>query len=266
MKGIQDDMRQAFVVSKNEFVKYLRGKKIYILGALIFLIWGLITALPYLIGDGIKDASYFTMYIQFMSTTIVIIVTLFAADAISSEFETRTALVVFTRPIKKSSVFIGKLLAAMAFATLAVILYYALSLTVMAATAGIPAFVLESMMYSILYAFVATGVAMLFSSIMKKSGTSAILTFFTLMMFTGIVTMVLIISGKIDVWFMLDNVGMYISGVLEYGTTSFPASETGTLAGMAYQSYDAIRAIGMAIIWGIGLLVTSFLLFVRREL
>lgn len=263
-----DDMRQALVVSKNELVKYIRGKKIIVLGVLILLIWGLFTISPYALGfvSGIGPM-YFSTSIQFMSMILVLIGTLFASGTIVSEFEERTALVIFTRPMKKWPVFIGKLVAALSLGMAAALVYYALTAVSVYILAGaLPSNVFLSLGYSIVYLFAVTGVSMMISSLVKKSGTAAILTFFFFLLLTSTVYAMLALGG-VEPWFIIDYLGGHITWAFDHGTNVVPATRvsSGGIA-LLVSGYDPLKAAGCGIAWGAATLAISYILMRRKEI
>ncbi|MGI6493438.1 MAG: ABC transporter permease [Candidatus Methanomethylophilaceae archaeon] len=263
-----DDLRQAYVVAKNEFVKYLRGKKIILVGLILLLVWGLITALPVLFNESMTATDHFTGYVSFAYLLVVIIVAMFASGAISSEYEERTALVIFTRPIKKWPIFIGKLFAALMLGIVAMVFYYLLSiLAIFAYTQALPPNILLSLAFAILYIFAATGVAMMFSSLVKKSGTSAILTFFFLFLITNILYSMLAVYN-IEPWYIIDYVFTHITNAVLYGTTVMPPVSQPIMEGMSVMQpgYDPLKATGVAVVWGVVTLAISYLLMRRREI
>lgn len=262
-----DDLRQAYVVAKNEFVKYLRGKKIILVGLILLLVWGLITALPVLFNKSMTADEHFYGYSQFAYMLVVIIVAMFASGAISSEYEERTALVIFTRPIKKWPIFLGKMFAALMLGIAAMVFYYLLSiLAIFAYTQALPPNILLSLAFAMLYIFAATGVAMMFSSLVKKSGTSAILTFFFLFLITGIIYGTLS-AFEIEAWYIIDYVYGHIPNAVINGTNVIDPGVV-MMMGIPYfdQGYDPLKATGVAVVWGVVTLAISYLLMRRREI
>ena len=97
------------------------------------------------------------------------------------------------------------------------------------------------------YTLGASGIAVLISSVVKKSSVAAILTFVTLMLLLTIVSSIL--SGNsIDTWFMLDVAGTNINASFTPGY------------------YDAARDAAVMSAWGLAAGAAGYLLFRRREL
>ncbi len=268
--GYADDLRQIFVVTKNEMIKYTRGRKAMILLAIIFLMWGLITALVYAYGGGIQSVNDFGGYVSFAWILIIIVVAMFSSGTIVSEFEDRTALVLFTRPIKKSSIFVGKAVAAFVLGVLAMMVFFVLSfVTVVAATGKIPSHMGLSLLLLIIAVFAATGVAMFVSSIVKRGNTAAVITFFLLALITNIITNSATLFD-IDPWYMIDYVANDAIRALQNGFVNIPG-QTVEVEGMpgltAFRpSYYPFRSMGVGLAWGTVGTVASFLFFRRKEL
>jgi len=256
----RDDFRQSYVVAKNEIIKFVRGKRLIVYAVIVCLVFLLLTAVPPLTGSGFSwyDTSIFfghsvlSAYLHFMDILIILGATLFASNAIVSEYEERTALVLFTRPIKKTPIFLGKIVGCIIVEAVFVVLYYLCVAVVLQAVNGaVPIELFTSLGVAFMYIVAATGVAMLISSVLKKSGTSAVLVFFLLLMIIPIVSLMFYLAGIDDPWFIITQAG----GVLS------PPATLGIISPMEHVA----RACGVLAIWG---LVTSFVawfMFTRRE-
>ena len=207
-----ETVRQAYVVMKNEIKKYFSGKRMLLFLILLAIILAILTSAPYLIGkDEFSEGQMLTMYLSMAPLVVLMAATLFASITIVSEYEERTALIVFTRPISKGSIFLGKLTASLLVSIAFVALYYIYAAIMMAVyfgnvDSGVPA----SFGLSCAYAVGCIGVAMLVSAVMKKSNTATILTFVILMIVITAASMVLSIAG-FDVSWMIDQASGSIS-------------------------------------------------------
>ena len=193
--------RQAFVVMKNEIKKYFSGKRMFVFMALLSIIVFVIVVAPYMFGSKANPV-YFLM----MSALVVLMAaTLFASISIVSEYEERTALIVFTRPIRKTSIFVGKALACLTLTIAFTALYYLIAIIVSAIINGsVSGDMFVSFGLSCAYAFGTIGVAMLVSSIMKKGSTSTIITFVILAVIITAFSLVLN-AANVDSWWMIDQ-------------------------------------------------------------
>ena len=252
-KDYKDDLRQAMIVSKYEVMKFISGKKIYIFAILEALVLGLLAVVMFFFSNGeISTKGGLATYISFISLLMLVGATLFSSVTLVSEFEERTSFMLFTKPIRKSSIFIGKFLAAYVLNLLFVIAYYILSAILVAIkTGGSAVELLASLGYCAAYIFALTGIAILFSALMKKSSSASILTFvFILLVPSIVVSIVAIATGSMDVssyWYILDvaeaSVPNAISDSVENGARDF----------------------FVMILWGLIPAIGAYVLFKRRE-
>ena len=261
---IKDMTKKSFVVTKNEIKKYLRGKKILIISGIIILVLALTTILPYAIGDGLSDQPLVLAhdYMMLMDFIIAVIAILFAATTIVSEFEERTALITFTKPIRRSSIFLGKFVATSLIGALFVIIYFmAVALISLCVTGEIASELFTSMGLALLYMMGVTGVALLLSSVMKKSSNATLIAFVVLIVILPIITHsivaalgdVIMVGEQItgidygSVWWMLDVAGYDIGGVLEGADV------------------NVLTSAGVMVAWCTIATILSYILFRRRD-
>ncbi|MDR2846243.1 MAG: ABC transporter permease [Candidatus Methanoplasma sp.] len=275
-----DDFRQSYVVAKNEIRKFIRGKKFALYVGIVVAVFALMTFLPYVFGDNLGNTSgeVLSGYVSFISFLAILAATLFSSVIIVSEFEERTALILFTRPIKKTSIFIGKFLGCFALEAIVVVGFYAavtLVSYIAPAERFIPSGLLTSLGFALLFMFAASAVAVFLSTVMKKGSSSAIMTFIVLLLILPVISMILGSAGGFDTWFMLDQVSDAISNsVPEYVDISnanidamadrfdIPAD---MIDRMKVHAPDVLKTTASALAWGIVALVLSWVAFIRKE-
>jgi len=217
----KDDFRQSLVISRNEIIKSIRGKKFLLSLAVIVLIFALITLIPYATGNGWDDKSasdVLSAYLSYASMVILLIVALLSSVALVSEFEERTALILFTRPLKRTTIFVGKIVACVLIETLMMGLYYVLvAIMLLIFTQEIPATFLVSFCFCILYIFAASGIAFVISAFFKKSSICTIISLLVLLLVIPIFTMMI----KGDTWYMLDTAGNTILNCIPEYVSSY---------------------------------------------
>ena len=256
-----DDFRQIYTVSVNEIRKFIRGKRLFAYLIVVALVFALLTILPYTVGSNISDfynefnimlpMGILSAYLSFMDTLIIIGATLFASSVIVSEFEDRTALVLFTRPIKKTSIFIGKTIGCLLLQTAVVVLFYLGVAFILLLTDGsVPMVFFTSMGISFMYIVATTGVALILSSLLKRSGITAVLTFFMLIMIIPIISVVFLISGS-DPWFILNWSALSIIPPF--------------VGGVYLPIENVARACWVLAVWGLVPAVAAWLAFIKRE-
>ena len=274
VSDFRGDALQAVTVARNEVVKFLRSRKFVLFGALVAAMLVLTTALPYLLGDGISGSAgdVFSNYMGYTLLLVLLGATLFASYTIVSEFEERTALILFTRPIRRSTVFVGKFVACFVLTGAVMVAYYIVAVAVaFAVTGGLVTSFLPSLAMCLAYVFATTGVAMLISSVMKKGGTAAILTFVTILLLISVVSAVISASGT-DPWFMLDTASNAVTNSIpEYVESSNAmmgelGQELGvSMDGSMVEVADCVKSGAVMIAWGVVTLALSYIAFSRRE-
>ena len=246
----KDDLRQAFIVAKYEIMKFLSGKKIFIFGAIVIGTLAILGIVMFVWGNNdIKTEEGVYNFVSFSELLFLIGATLFSSVTLVSEFEERTALMLFTKPIRKGSIFGGKFIAAFVLNVAFMAVYFMVSAILVAIkTGGFTANVFVSMGYCIIYIFALTGIAMLFSALMKKSSSASILTFVFLLLIPDIVSIVIALAADTtDVWYMIGNASLTI-----------PYSINGPVE-------NGLREALVMLVWGIVPLLGSYFLFRKRE-
>ena len=249
-----DDIRQTFIVAKNEIVKFVSGKKILIFGIIGLATLVLLSVVMFGWGsDDMTTEGGVSTYLSFISLLMLLGATLFSSVTLVSEFEERTALVLFTKPIRKGSIFVGKFIAAYLLNMIFVIVYYLITaLMVGIKTGGFTSNIFPSLGYCAVYIFALTGIAILFSALLKKSSSASILTFIFILLVPSLILSVMMIidnnfTDPYKYWYILDEallaVTDSISGPVENGP----------------------RAALVMFIWGLIPTVASYFLFRKRE-
>ena len=193
--GIMEDLRQALIVSRYEALKFLSGYKLLIFGIIMITSLLLLSIANIIFMDNPTVNSVYSSFISFVSLLALLGATLFTSTTLSSEFEERTALVLFTKPIKKSSIFLGKILIAFALNVAIFAIYYIVTTLVgLIITHDISIDLLASFGYLVTYIFTLTGIAVMFSSLMKKSSSASILTFVFVLLVPSLILAVIMLA------------------------------------------------------------------------
>lgn len=249
---VGDDLRQAVIVGRYEILKFFYGKKIFIFGGLILALYALVTWIMFAFADQDMTVRGATQsYISFLQLLLLIGATLFSSVTIVSEFEGRTALTLFTKPVRKYSIVIGKFCAAYVLNLGIVLLYFVLSAVAVAIkTGGVASEMAASFGYCALYAFSLTGIALFFSALMKKSSSASILTFIFILMAPMVIAMVAVLAMDIDpseMWYVLDVASAAVVNCFD-----------GPIA-------NPVRDSLVMVLWGLVPAVAGYFLFRRRE-
>lgn len=264
------DINQVGVVVKYEVLKYLRSKRLMGLIIIEALVLLLLTVLPPLLGNdyATNADAFINGYTSYVTILIVIGATLFAGDAIVSEFQGRTGYLLFPKPVKRSALLAGKFIASAGAMFLVLITYYLVALLLgLAITGGFSTLGVESLLLAMLYSLAALAVGYLISSVMKGATGALILTFalflFILTILTGVLTL-----GGVEPWFLVN----YAGGVVGYITqVPYPSSGTGDPGvGPGFSMATFIPDVGISIAVMLAYLVVSLVLayffFKKREM
>jgi len=197
-------LRQSYIVMKNEIKKFFSGKRMLVFSLILAAIIFVIAVAPYLVGSEAKPF----MFVAVASLVVLMASTLFASISIVSEYEERTALIVFTRPISKFSIFTGKMMACLLVTIGFTFLYYLVAILVgLIVDHEFSADMMVSFGLASAYAFATTGIAMLVSSLLKKASTSTIITFVILAVIFMALSLVLNAASVDTSWMLYDCAG-----------------------------------------------------------
>jgi len=271
MGVLPSDIRQIAVVFKYDVLKYLRSRRLLGIVAIEALVLLLITALPPLLGNSYPSNSddFMTRYASFTNLLIVIGATLFAGDAIVSEFQGRTGYLLFPKPVKRSVLLAGKFIASAAAMFLVVLVYYGVALLLdVGITGGFSTLGTESLLLALLYSVAALSIGYLVSAVMKGSTGSLILTFALFLFIFNILDTVLS-AGGVKPWFMVS----FASGTISDITVSpYPVdvirSGVGIRGALMSNTYvpDVGISIAVMVVYAVIAMVLCYWFFNRREM
>ncbi len=270
-KILPSDMSQVVTVAKYDMLKYLRSRRLLGIVAIEALVLVLITALPPLLGNQYPTNAdtFINRYAGFTSLLVVIGATLFAGDAIVSEFQGRTGYLLFPNPVKRSTLLAGKFIASTGAMFLVLIIYYGIALVLgVAITGGFSTLGVESLLLAMLYSVSALAVGYLISSVMKGSTGALILTFALFLFIFSIVTSVLSIGG-VEPWFILTFAGETIANITQVPYPVTTTTQFGSGAGsVTLTTYipDVGVAIAVMIAYTVVSLLLAYVFFKRREM
>ncbi|MCL2712773.1 MAG: ABC transporter permease [Methanomassiliicoccaceae archaeon] len=267
--GIADDLRQIGVVTKYEMLKHVRSRKMMIFVSIAVLLFVLITALNIIFEGGLpKDPTKFMEgYVSIIDLMLIIGVSLFCASTIAAEFEERTALLMFPRPMKRTSFFIGKVLACYIVCGAILIAYYILCMLLSILNTGsVDTNTFGSLGMALMFMLGAGGFALLMSSLFKKGSTAVIVTIASLLLILQIVSGILETFGHepaFSVTYAAKDIANYISGEVTQ-SSSFPMPGGGEFnLSVFYPSH--LMAFSIMATWAVITTVLSAYLFSKKE-
>ena len=272
-----NSLRQIATVTRYELLKYLRGRRLLAIVVLTIIISAIFLIVPPAIGsDYSKDPREFTVnMLSFLSILAILSATFFGADAIVSEYESKTGYFLFPNPIRKTAIFLGKFIASVLVSVGAIGLYYVIAvISVRIIDGSIPANTGLSFAYSLVYLFAILAIAYLFSAIMRSSVYSLVLTFFTFFLILPIVDAVGSIA-KFKPWFSITFASEISRYVFQspyptdtvFNTSTYAGPSAGARSLSLVQYYPEIR---LSIIVMAAYFIVAFLLAIliarRREM
>ncbi len=223
---VPSDMEQIGLVARYEIEKSLQSRAFMGIMGLMMAVIALMTLVRPLLGISFSGdpITFVQDYLNWIEILVLIGAVAFASGALSSEFEKRTGLLMFPQPVKRTTYLAGKFLSSIIILAGALGVYYVIvCLLSLMITGGIPAAILLSYGFALLYAAAVCAVAFLLSSILKTSTASIVATVLIFLMVMNIIEQLLIMSS-IDPAFLISNV----AGAISYSLQSpYPSTYTG---------------------------------------
>ncbi len=209
----KEDFRELGINMKFEFLKDIRQKRITILAIISLILPFLFYIVPIVSGNDLPDKvdSFLPNIMSFTYLITVLNAIFFGADSINSERYTKTALLIYPLPQRRTSIFVAKYLTQLLVSWGMIVLYYGVTATIIYFVYG-PESITEDMLKSIFFAFLymttMLSIAIFLSSIVKNPAASMMFTFFLVFMLFPITSMIL---GSIDVdttWIVTNYSGL----------------------------------------------------------
>jgi len=256
------------VVTRYEFLKHIRRRRLYvILGLTLVAELAVLIGLPALM-DGYPDNVMMMAALLTIGPSLATIgAVFFAGDAIAGEFESKTGYMLFTNPVRRTTLVTGKYLASCAAVVLLIIFGYAIvCISLWAIYGNIPVETAKSFGLCLLFAGSVLSVTFFFSAVSKGAMGATVITLLFIMVISGIIESVLLMAGK-PYWFLLSTGGDSVAAV--YGGYELFLEGVAPHAGMLPFEIETpdigLTAISMAIY-----MVVCFLLSIwisgRRQL
>lgn len=225
---VPSSLAQVGLQTKYEFLNYFRSRRFFILLGITVAIGLVLTAIVDYYRPASFLASDLTFYSGWWGNTATFIVILsgifFGGDAISAEFQNKTGYYLVPNPIRRSSIYIGKWIAA--FIASSVILGIFAWMTIGNALyyfgATMPYQFPESLAFSWFYLVAVLGFAFFFSSLFKSSSYSILVTAILFLFAFSIIETLYASLAQAEPWFILTYGSSIIGNVL---ATTYPPHE-----------------------------------------
>jgi len=209
-----NELEKLRVVIGYEFLKHIRRKRLYvILGLTLLAELAVLILLPVLQGSYPDNVMVMAAILTIGPSLAAIGAVFFAGDAIAGEFESKTGFMLFTNPVKRITLIIGKYLASFVAVTILIIVgYLIISISLLAIYGSIPFEMLKSLGLALLFGGSVISVTFLFSSFSKGAMGATVITLVFLMVILPIIDTVLLMTDTPH-WFLLSTAGDSIATV-----------------------------------------------------
>ena len=266
---VPSPLAQAVTQFEYEFLNYLRSKRFYILLAITATIGLAISGALYYYRPPAYLSSPLAFYSVWWGSVASLFVILsgifYGADAISTEFQNKTSYYLLPNPVNRSSVYLGKFLAAFVASAITVAVFAAI--TVADASiyfgANIPTEFAEAFLFTIIYILPMLGVSFFFSSVFKNNSYSILVSVMVLWIgFSYLLPLIVTLTGS-EPWYLLSYGGQIIGNVVR--PSGYPAHVT--VAGGITTSYATTVPEGLAIMLGylIVFVILGLVLFEHKD-
>ena len=266
---------QIGVITKYNFLNYFRARRFYAMLAIIIIIAGLVTGLvayyrPASLLAGGALGFYGAGWGSFATFVIILSAVFFGGDAISSEFQNRTGYFLVPNPIRKSAIYVGKYLSAVAASSI-ILGLYALSIIANALyyfPGSMPWQFVESLIFAWVYLIAVMSLAFAFSALFKTTMISVVMTFIVIFLVFGIVDELVTLVAGYEPWFSITYGAGIIGNILSvpYPAHYTPAlSEGGRLAGIATYNATVPEGLAILLIYFVVMAIVGLVLFQRKE-
>lgn len=258
INGFKREAYNTYLSVMFELKKHLRRRRLLIVAVIGILV-------PLLFYISIPDTAnqFAAAGLNFVTVLIAVTAAMFAGDAVSGEFEQKTALMSFPTPQKRASIMAGKYIAALVATFFIVVLFYgvmSLQMTQLYGAVAIPTELWQSILIAMLYSTSAVSIVFLYSSLFKRSISATILGFVTLLLILPILSTVFS-ATDIEPWFIVSYSAGLISNVV--GEGSIGMGPGGHFEGV----YDPSLGTGLIVMFAYTIIgfITSMVIADRRN-
>jgi len=268
---VPSSIQQTLTIMKFELLNYFRSRRFIIMLGIGIIIGALLTFLVARYQPSSFLSSSLSFYSSWWGSSATYIVILsgifFGGDAISGEFQNRTGYFIVGNPIRRSSIYTGKWLAAfiaslMVIVTFAVITvlnnfyYFGLNMHYQ---------FIESFIFTILYLISVLGVTFFFSSLFKSSSVSILTTVVLLLFAFTLIQNLIDAFAHIEPWFLITYGAGIIGNIL---TVPYPAHVSTAHFGSSVITTYAVtipEGIAILLVYFIVTAILGLILFERKE-
>jgi len=265
-------LNQIKIITKYSFLNYFRARRFYVMLAIVLIISALLTfAFAYFRPAGIIQGPALGFYGagwgSFVTLIVILSTALFGGDAISSEFQNRTGYFLVPNPLRRSAIYVGKWLAALAASSIVLVIYAAIVLAngLYYFPWTVPWEFAESLMFAWVFLIAALSLMFAFSSLFKSSAISILMGIMLLLIIFNVVDEVATALAGVEPWFSITYADGIITNVL---TTPYPMHFVTTHVGrFTVSSFNATIPEGLVImaVYFVAAAIIGLWIFERKE-
>jgi ABC-2 type transport system permease protein len=267
-------------LTRYQFREYLRSRRFVVLAAIVVVIGVILTAVVGYFRGGLVAtnlAFYGSFFGGGVDLVIVLSAVFFGGDAIAGEFQNKTGYFLMGLPIRRSTVYLGKFIAAY-LASAAMVLLFAAILVANGAyyfgTGLLPWQLGVSVVLALVYLAAVMGATFLFSSLFKTSAYGFVLTAILFLFGFTLIQDLLVDLVKIEPWAVISYansvIGEVFNSSVNWGITGQAVTlvtPIGPRRSITTTTWTAGVAEGVVImlIYFVGTAILGLLLFEREE-
>lgn len=261
VESIGGSVSEAWLSVRFELLKHLKRRRLFIVAALAIVV-PLLFYIYFYQQHPDAASDFANMSLNFANVLILISAAMFAGDAVCGEFEKKTSLLLFPTPQKRSSIFAGKYIGALAATFLVVSLYYVvltLQIGHLFGWGDIPAELGKSFAAALIYSAAAVSIVFFVSSVLKRSMSATIVGLLVLLMILPIISMIITQLDQ-EPWFIVT----YSAGLI---TSVLGVSNSLPMHGDVVQQFTPTFGKGMAVMaaYAVVGLAAGMAIAVRKE-
>src|SRR3989454_2581677 len=270
--SLPTSIAQVGTITKYELLNYFRSRRFFVLLIIGIVISAIFTAVVGYYGItylNLTSALGFYSFWWGNSITLVVILSgiFFGGDAISGEFQNKTGYFLVGNPLRRSSIYIGKWIAALTASLIIFAIYAAIAVGngIYYFGTSIPYQFGDSLVFSVLYLVAVLGFTFFFSSLFKSSSMSILVTAILFLFAFSLIELIVSRLAQIEPWFIITYGAGIIGNVL---MDPYPLTQsTRGPGGREVSTFAVSIPQGIEILVGYFVItaVIGLLLFERKE-
>jgi len=263
---------------KYTLIDYFRSRRFSILLTIALIISAILTFVVAYYRPPSFLSSDLAFYSGWWGGSVGFVVTLsgifFGGDAISGEFQNKTGYFTLPNPIRRSSIYVGKWLAAFTAATVILLVFMAATVANGAYYFGtqVPSLLGESLIFAWIYLVAVLGFTFFFSSLFKSGSYSILVTAILFLFVFNLMRTIVASLAQVEPWFIISYGSEIIGDVLsatypEHIATSTPRFGPPGIAGVTITTFNPTIPEGLTImaIYFLATAIIGLLFFERKE-